>query len=326
MSQRTTSRPRTKFRRIDGIVLLDKPPGMSSNQALQRVRHLLRAEKAGHTGALDPLATGLLPLCLGEATKIAGLLLGSAKAYRTEARLGLTTDTDDADGRPLVERAVPALTPADVEPLLARFVGRIHQRPPAYSALKRDGVPLYARARRGEAIEVEAREVDVHALRLIALDGDRLTLEIECGSGTYVRSLVRDLGELLGCGAHVVQLRRLWVAPFLAPRMLTLERLQALALEGDAAMQRIVLPLEEGLVAWRRVALDADQALRLRQGQRVAVAAEQGPVLACGPAGEALALADVDSAGSLCVRRVFQAPASPASEPAPGTVPASPAT
>lgn len=308
MVQPKAPRPRTKFRRLDGIVLLDKPAGMSSNQALQRVRHLLRAEKGGHTGSLDPLATGLLPLCFGEATKIAGLLLGSAKAYRAEARLGMTTDSDDADGRPLRERPVPALGGEAVEQALAGFIGRIRQRPPAFSALKRDGEPLYAKARRGEPVEVEEREVDVHGFRLVALAGERLTLEIECGSGTYVRSLVRDLGELLGCGAHVVGLRRLWVAPFLAPTMHTLEQLQARAQTGEAALETVVLPLEAGLPDWRRVDLDADQALRLRQGQQLALAAAQGPVLACGPAGEALALADLDATGLLRVRRVFQPP------------------
>jgi len=219
------------FRRLDGILLLDKPQGLSSNQALQRVRHLFRADKGGHTGSLDPLATGLLPVCFGEATKIAGGLLGARKAYETVARLGVVTDTDDAEGQPLRERPVPAINIDTIDAALAQLAGRIQQRPPVYSALKRGGEPLYAKARRGEVIEVEAREVEVHAFELLnaadLLDGDEplLRLHVECGSGTYVRSLVRDLGELLGCGAHVAELRRLWVDPFREPRMWTLEAL-----------------------------------------------------------------------------------------------------
>ena len=220
---------RTHFRRLDGLLLLDKPQGMSSNAALQAARRLFRAEKGGHTGSLDPLATGLLPLCFGEATKIAGLLLGSRKAYDTVAVLGTTTDTDDADGTPLRERPVPPLDMATVQAALAPLLGRIRQRAPIYSALKQGGEPLYAKARRGEAIEAPEREVEVHAIDLLDIAPGRITLRVECGSGTYVRSLVRDLGETLGCGAHVGVLRRLWVEPFREPRMFTLEALQALA-------------------------------------------------------------------------------------------------
>ena len=160
-------KPRTVFRKLDGILLLDKPQGLSSNQALQRVRHLFRAEKAGHTGSLDPLATGLLPVCFGEATKIAGGLLGARKAYDTVARLGIVTDTDDAEGQPLRERPVPrAHDRRRSTPHCGTLTGRIRQRPPIYSALKRGGEPLYAKARRGEVVEVEEREVDVHAFEL----------------------------------------------------------------------------------------------------------------------------------------------------------------
>src|SRR5687767_4326281 len=184
-----SKKPRTIFRKLDGILLLDKPQGLSSNQALQRVRHLFRAEKAGHTGSLDPLATGLLPVCFGEATKIAGLLLGSRKAYETTAVLGLTTDSDDADGAPLLERDVPAdLGDARIEAALAPLRGAIRQRAPIYSALKQGGEPLYAKARRGEAIEAPVRDVVVHQLRVIERMGNRVRLLVECGSGTYVRS------------------------------------------------------------------------------------------------------------------------------------------
>lgn len=264
---------RTVFRPLDGILLLDKPAGLSSNQALQHVRRLLRAEKGGHTGALDPLATGLLPLCFGEATKIAGLLLGGRKAYEAEVRLGATTDTDDADGQVLRERPVPSLARAAVEAALAPFLGRIRQRPPIYSALKQGGEPLYAKARRGETIEVAEREVEVEAITLLALEGDRLRLAVTCGSGTYIRSLARDLGERLGCGAHITALRRTWVEPFNPPLMYTFEALEALeavaAAGGEPALDALLLPVEAGLAHWPAVVVDAAQALRLGQGQAV---------------------------------------------------------
>ena len=298
---------RTVWRRLDGIVLLDKPAGLSSNQALQRVRHLLRAEKGGHTGALDPLATGLLPLCFGEATKIAGQLLGASKAYETVAVLGRTTDTDDADGQPLRERSVPELSAARIEAALAPLRGAIQQVPPIYSALKRGGEPLYARARRGEQIELEARPVQVDRFELIAIDGPRLRLHVECGSGTYVRSLVRDLGEALGCGAHVAELRRLWVDPFREPAMLGLEQIAADAAHApDVAW---LLPLEAGLVSFPRVALDATQVHQLRRGQRLPgfEGLASGLHVAYGEDGRTVALVERLDGGLLASTRVFLA-------------------
>ena len=186
------SRPRRPpSRNIHGIVLLDKPAGLSSNQALQRVKWLFKAAKAGHTGSLDPLATGLLPICLGEATKIAGLLLGSEKAYRTTARLGVTTDTDDADGAVLLERPLPALSEAMVREALAPLIGRTQQRPPIYSALKQGGEALYRKARRGEVIEVPAREVEVRRIELLHLDGDQVHAARSANHGRS-RPLVLD--------------------------------------------------------------------------------------------------------------------------------------
>jgi tRNA pseudouridine55 synthase len=304
------SKPRKRFRKLDGILLLDKPAGMSSNQALQRVRHLFRAEKAGHTGSLDPLATGLLPVCFGEATKIAGHLLGNDKAYEVEAKLGATTDTDDADGTVLRERPVPALSRASIESLLQRFHGRIRQRPPIYSALKQGGEPLYAKARRGEAIEVPEREVEVRAIELLALDGDTLRLRIECGTGTYVRSIVRDLGELLGCGAHVTVLRRLWVAPFRSPAMSSLEQLKVLReSEDENALDALLLPVEAGLAAWPKLALDAAQAKALGHGQVLRLhRADPGgfEAVAVDPAGKALGLVDVGDDGFVRAKRLFR--------------------
>lgn len=305
-------RPRTRFGRVDGILLLDKPTGMSSNQALQRVRHLFCAEKGGHTGALDPLATGLLPICFGEATKIAGPLLGASKAYDTVARLGQVTDTDDAEGQVLRERAVETYPIDRIDAALRALTGRIQQRPPIYSALKRGGEPLYAKARRGEAVEVEAREVLVRTFELQAVDDllddgrPLLRLHVECGSGTYVRSLVRDLGEALGCGAHVAQLRRLWVDPFREPRMWTIEQLEALAVRDRHALHACLLPIEAGMVGLPRIDLTAEGAARFGQGQRLpGVPGPAGAVAVFAQSGTVLGLAQLSREGVLSPQRLF---------------------
>jgi tRNA pseudouridine55 synthase len=302
---------RTVFRPLHGLLLLDKPAGLSSNQALQQARQLFRADKGGHTGSLDPLATGLLPLCFGEATKIAGLLLGARKAYETTAVLGVTTDTDDADGRPLLERVVPPLDDATIEAALAPLRGAIRQRAPIYSALKQGGEPLYARARRGEVIEAPEREVEVHALELLERDGPRLRLRIECGSGTYVRSLVRDLGESLGCGAHVATLRRLWVEPFRQPRMFDLDELHELAAQGEAALDACLLPIEAGLAAYPRIELDPERARRLGLGQpqpldpAMFAPLDRGSVAVFDRGGRVLGMATVGEDRQLRPQRLF---------------------
>ncbi|MHA6203240.1 tRNA pseudouridine(55) synthase TruB [Dyella soli] len=286
---------RIRFRDLHGIVLLDKPLGLSSNQALQVVRKgIFRAEKGGHTGALDPLASGLLPLCFGEATKIAGMLLGSRKAYLAECRLGATTATADLEGEIVLERPVPPLTDALVEASLAKLRGRITQVPPAYSAIKRDGEPLYVKARRGEAVDVPSRDVDVYRLELLSRTDDRLSLYVECGSGTYVRSLAVDLGEDLGCGAHLTALRRLWVDPFRESAMVTVEQLQAAAEQGDDALLALMLPVSAGLAGLPALHLDEARSVAVSQGQqipldaamsgRLAVFSEHGRLLALGEA------------------------------------------
>lgn len=299
-------RPRTQFRPLHGILLLDKPQGMSSNTTLQRARHIFRAAKAGHTGSLDPLATGLLPLCFGEATKIAGLLLKSRKAYRTTAQLGVTTTTDDAEGEVLRERAVPSLDKASMNTALGPLCGAIMQVPPVYSALKRDGVPLYRRARRGEDLEVPARAAQVDEFRLLRHSGTTLDLQIVCGSGTYVRSLVRDLGEALGCGAHVTQLRRLWVEPFMEPVMHSLDELQQLAETDPAALDALLLPLEAGLVGYPQMQIDDATVRRLAHGQVANVAADLvGDCVAIDSRGLARALVHRSANGDVRVLRGF---------------------
>ena len=283
-------------RKVDGILLLDKARGITSNRALQMAKRLFDADKAGHTGSLDPLATGLLPICFGEATKIAGYLLGSRKAYEAECRLGITTDTDDAEGAVTGEREVPSLDDDAIRAQLSKLTGRITQIPPVYSALKQQGVALYKRARRGEAVNAPPREVEVHRFELIErLGNDRMRLHVECGSGTYVRSLVRDLGAALGCGAHLTALRRSWITPFAAPRMFTLEQLESTREEKDfAGLDDCLLPLEAGLADWPILPVAADERDALAHGRRIASGATPGRYRIHADDGRLLALVEAD--------------------------------
>ena len=258
-------------RTISGVLLLDKPVGWTSNAALQAVKRLYRANKAGHTGSLDPLASGLLPLCLGGATKLAGLLLNADKTYRFTCRLGETTTTGDADGEIVLTRPVSGVDRARVEDALQHFRGVIQQVPPMYSALKRGGQPLYKLARQGLEVEREPREVTVHELRLLRLDDAELEFELRCSKGTYVRALAADLGEVLGCGAHVVALRRTAVEPYDAARMVTLETLRERATEDCAALDVLLLPPDSAVAQWPAARVSGDVAFYLRQGQPVLV-------------------------------------------------------
>ncbi len=251
-------------RAIHGILLLDKPLGLSSNQALQRVRHVLGAAKGGHTGALDPLATGMLPLCFGEATRLAGLLLTSDKAYVTEARLGARTTTGDSEGEIIDERPVPPLDAAAIEEVLARFRGAIEQVPPMYSALKHQGRTLYSLARQGVEIERAARPVHIHDLQCTLATSNTLQLEVVCSKGTYIRTLVEDIGEALGCGAHVSALRRTWVAPFQGQPMHSLDALLAL---DPVDLEGRLLPTDAGLVSLSRLDLDRTDTENLTCGR-----------------------------------------------------------
>jgi tRNA pseudouridine55 synthase len=234
------SRPRRRGRDIHGVLLLDKPQGLSSNDALQKVKRIYNANRAGHTGALDPLATGMLPICLGEATKFSQYLLDSDKRYRVIARLGQRTDTSDADGQIVQERPVN-FTQAQLDTALDTFRGNIQQVPSMYSALKYQGKKLYEYARQGIEVPREARSITVYELQFIRWEGDELELEIHCSKGTYIRTITDDLGELLGCGAHVIYLRRLQVAKYPIARMITLEQLNALV---EQAQEQSIAPSE----------------------------------------------------------------------------------
>ena len=259
-----------KYRSVDGVLLLDKPTGMTSNQALQKVRRLFRAKKAGHTGSLDPLATGLLPLCFGEATKISSYLLEADKHYLTTCKLGEITDSGDQTGVVIETHSVPVLDEAEIETVLANFRGDIQQIPPMYSALHHQGERLYKIARRGEQVEREPRSVRISSLQLLKFTTDTLTLKVACSKGTYIRSLVEDIGNKLGCGAHVSSLRRTGVEPLIEPEMVTLERLELLAKEGDATLLSCLIPTDQAIAHWPDVELNADQTQSILFGQALA--------------------------------------------------------
>jgi tRNA pseudouridine55 synthase len=259
--------PRTRVPRrpVHGVLLLDKPLGLSSNQALQKCKWLLRAEKAGHTGTLDPLATGVLPLCFGAATKFSQLQLDADKSYVATVRLGVKTTTADGEGDVVQERPVPALTPEALAQAALRFTGAIRQVPPMYSALKKDGKALYEYARAGEEVEREPRDVVVHALELTVLDASTLLLTATVSKGTYIRTLGEDIGEALGCGAHLTSLRRTRTGHFDVAQCVTLDALEAM----DEAQRLAQLhPVQDLLPGHERVMLAGDDAARFLSGLR----------------------------------------------------------
>lgn len=293
-------------RDVHGVLLLDKPLGLSSNSALQVVKGVFRARKAGHGGSLDPLATGLLPCLLGEATKISGQLLEARKNYRFVAQLGVTTSTGDREGAVLEERAVPLLSQDDVESVLKRFRGCISQLPPMYSALKLNGQPLYKLARQGVSVERQARMVTIHQLTLVGCDGDRLEAEVCCSKGTYVRTLAEDIGSALGCGAHLISLRRFGVTPYDAARMVTLEQLRELA-QDLTALDDLLLPVDSALYEWPAVQLGSDAAYFFCCGNPVRTSADSinGAVRVYADSSRFLGIGDVIDGGMVVPRRVL---------------------
>lgn len=255
------------FRPLDGVLLFDKPLELSSNTALQKVRRLFQAEKAGHTGTLDPLATGLLPICFGEATKFSSALLDADKTYRATLRLGQTTTTGDAEGEIVSEQPVE-IGPSDVDAVLAKFRGHIQQLPPMHSALKHLGKPLYEYIRKGETVERELRDVVIHELVLDRFCANEMDITVRCSKGTYIRTLAEDIGKALGCGAHLIALRRTAIAHFDLQSGYNLEQLEAMS---AAEREACVLPLESLMPEMPQLHLDAIQIKRLAQGQRLAL-------------------------------------------------------
>lgn len=252
-------------RPINGVLLLNKPAGCSSNQALQRVKHLYQASKAGHTGNLDPFATGLLPLCFGEATKFSSYLLDADKEYRAVLKLGVTTTTGDTEGDVLSRQEV-SLDRSAVLDAVEAFLGVIDQVPPMHSALKFQGKPLYEYARAGHEIERKSRQVTIHGIELLNFDGDEAEIRVRCSKGTYIRVLGEDIGKRLGCGAHLIQLERLTTGGFDLQAAFTIEQLEA---RSQAERDALLLPVDVLLAELPRVDLDADSALYMRQGQAI---------------------------------------------------------
>jgi tRNA pseudouridine55 synthase len=293
------SRARVSWRDVDGILLLDKPSGLSSNAALQQARRLFRARKAGHTGSLDPLASGLLPLCFGQATKVAGLMLDADKRYLVAARLGERTSTGDAEGEVTRRLPVPAADPARLEAALAGFRGPILQVPPMHSALKQGGRRLYALARQVIEVAREARPVRIHELAPVAWEGERLELAVTCSKGTYVRTLVEDLAAALGTAGHVVELRRTGLGPFRDGNAWTLEALEALRAEGgEDALDRVLLPADRALGHWAAVQVGPAERAWILKGQAVFANGPGGArVRIYGPGGDFLGIGDMTPEG-----------------------------
>ena len=263
------SKPRKRGRDIHGVFLLDKPQGMSSNDIMQKVKRIFQANKAGHTGALDPLATGMLPICLGEATKFSQFLLDADKRYLVTAKLGERTDTSDAEGQIVETRDVKVKTP-EILTALEQFRGDILQVPTMFSALKYNGKPLYEYARQGITVEREARPITIFELNFIEYNAPYLTLEVHCSKGTYIRTLVDDLGETLGCGAHVTMLRRTAVADYPTEKMLDWNALQALAEPQDLSLlDALLLPMDTAVAKLPALTLNESQAQGIGFGQRI---------------------------------------------------------
>ncbi|HED32715.1 MAG TPA: tRNA pseudouridine(55) synthase TruB [Gammaproteobacteria bacterium] len=267
-------RKKNKGRAVHGVLLLDKPLKVTSNHALQKVKRLFNAAKAGHTGSLDPLASGMLPVCLGEATKISAFLLDADKTYRFKCRLGEKTTTGDAEGEVIESRPFEHIQQQDIEKHLTALRGDIMQIPPMYSALKQEGKRLYDLARQGIEVERKPRPVTIYSLEILSFENAQVELLARCSKGTYVRTLAEDLGEMLGCGAYVTELRRTAVGPFKA-EMVSMETLEALAEQGEQSgvytLDELLLGIDTGIEDWPKVELDADSAYYIKLGQPVQV-------------------------------------------------------
>lgn len=259
-------------RDVHGILLLDKPAGITSNDALQKIKRLYRAARAGHTGSLDKPATGMLPLCLGEATKVSSYLLNADKTYVSVVKLGVVTSTADAEGEILETRQVPEFNQQQLEKTIAQFVGDIEQVPPMYSALKVDGQRLYKFAYQGLDVERKSRPVMIHQIDLLHFDEDSFEIQVRCSKGTYIRTLVEDIGEALGCGAHVSTLRRLSTGPFTEAQMVNVETIENLSKEeGDFALDQLLVPIDSAIEHLAEVHLTEEMAYHLCLGQAVSV-------------------------------------------------------
>jgi tRNA pseudouridine55 synthase len=292
-------------RSLDGIFLLDKSSGITSNAALQKVKRLLNARKAGHTGSLDPLASGLLPICLGEATKLSSFLLANDKRYRVVVQLGQSTTTGDAEGEPTSQCAVPDLDREIIQTVLERYVGELEQLPPMYSALRQDGVRLYELARKGIEVDRKPRRITIHALRLMGFTESSLDLDVHCSKGTYIRVLAEDIGRDLGCGGHVKSLRRTHVGDLRVEDAYTLREVETLP--ENERLDR-VLPMDRGVAGLPAVQLDDELVYFLQRGQAVRTqkAPTRGWVKLYARTGRFFGIGEVLSDGKLAPRRLIK--------------------
>ena len=292
---------------VDGLLLLDKPSGMTSNRALQTVRRLLNARKAGHTGSLDPAATGMLPLCFGEATKVCAYLLNADKSYRVTAKLGIATNTGDADGKETSTAAVPDLSADDWDAILQGFSGESTQIPPMFSALKKNGKRLYELARRGETVERDPRPVRINEIRLLEVAGSRLVFRVSYSKGTYIRVLVEDIARVAGTVAHTARLHRESVGDFAAVDMLDMATVEGLAAQDIEALRAKLLPPDVALASMQMVSISAAEAANFSAGQSVEIAAAQasGLTRVYGAGRKFIGVGEVTSDGQLAPRRVF---------------------
>lgn len=297
------------LKKINGILLLDKPLAISSNGALQRVKRLFAAKKAGHTGSLDPLATGMLPICFGDATKFSQYLLDSDKFYRVTATLGVRTATADSEGEITETRGVNGITRACIEQILPQFTGTIEQVPPMYSALKLNGQPLYKLARRGIEVERQARTIEIFKLVLGVVTETTFEMDVHCSKGTYIRTLVDDIGLALGCGAHVSALRRTVVAPYQNQNMLTMAEIEEIhAQQGLDGLLSFLLPLDTALHVLPAVQLTTSAAFYLRMGQPVMASQilTQGPIRIYSADNEFMGLGEMLEDGRVAPRRLLE--------------------
>jgi tRNA pseudouridine55 synthase len=295
---------RSKGKNIHGIILLDKPAGFSSSQAVQKVRWLFGARKAGHTGSLDPFATGMLPICLGEASKTAGFMLDASKLYLATACIGEATATGDTEGDVIAEMPVPSLTPAAIEEAFGFFRGPIEQVPPMYSALKHKGQPLYKLARAGKVVERKSRKVLIHGLELVSWRSPLLVFKVHCSKGTYVRTLAEDIAAKLETCAHLQNLRRLEVEPFREADMIRLDELEQAIAAGQ--QNSLILPLDAGLESWPLIQLDAEEQVRFTHGNpALSQEVPCGNVRVYATSGEILGLGEVRNDNRVYPKRLF---------------------
>jgi tRNA pseudouridine55 synthase len=296
-------------RTVNGILLLDKPAGLTSNAVLQQVKHLYNADKAGHTGSLDPLATGLLPICFGNATKLSSYLLNADKSYHFVCRLGITTDTGDSEGRVTDTRPVGNYTLLQIHSVLKQFTGDIEQIPPMYSALKFQGKRLYDLARQGITVERQTRSVTIYELRLLSMTEDSLECMVRSSKGMYVRTLAEDIGEVLGCGGHVSALRRIGIKPYDVPHMISMDALhQQLEQNGVAALDQLLLPIDSALSFWPSVFLNSTETHHIYTGNSIPMnpSLDQSWVKLYGCDGQFIGIGESLPDGRLVPRRLFK--------------------